>query len=167
MQKNITKTKNILFAGIGGQGIILASEIISQTLFEAGYDVKKSEIHGMSQRGGSVTSEIRFGDKVYSPLIPNSEVDFLVIFNDTELERNRIYLSETGEIIRFEESDIDFIQKEKVKNVYLLGKLAYFLPVNKELWLSVIKDMVPPAYLEENLSAFINGYEKQSKTTNK
>jgi indolepyruvate ferredoxin oxidoreductase, beta subunit len=66
-------TTNILIAGVGGQGILLASEILSEALMLAGFDVKKNEIHGMSQRGGSVVSHIRFGAKVYSPIIPDGE----------------------------------------------------------------------------------------------
>ena len=62
-------TKNILMAGVGGQGVILASEIVSEAVMLAGFDVKKSEVHGMAQRGGSVTSHVRFGEKVYSPII--------------------------------------------------------------------------------------------------
>ena len=64
--------KNIFLAGVGGQGTLLASEILSETLMTAGYDVKKSEVHGMSQRGGSVTSHVRYGKRVYSPLIPEA-----------------------------------------------------------------------------------------------
>jgi len=70
-------TKNILMAGVGGQGIILASEIVSEAVMLAGFDVKKSEVHGMAQRGGSVTSHVRFGEKVYSPIIRDGEVDIL------------------------------------------------------------------------------------------
>jgi len=75
MPKPIT---NILLVGVGGQGILLASEILAKVAFQEGYDVKKSEVHGMAQRGGSVSSEVRFGDKVYSPLIRKGEADFLL-----------------------------------------------------------------------------------------
>ena len=64
------KLTNVLFAGIGGQGIIKASDMLTEAAFRMNYDVKKSELHGMSQRGGSVSSDVRFGDKVYSPMIP-------------------------------------------------------------------------------------------------
>jgi len=163
MQNNLTITKNILIAGIGGQGIILASEILSQALFESGFDVKKSEIHGMSQRGGSVKSEIRFGEKVFSPLIPDSEVDYLLIFNESELERNKIYLRENAVTVQFNQSDNLLIANAKVKNIFLLGKLAYHLPVEKDKWISVIKDMIPPSYVNENISAFNSGFETNIK----
>ncbi len=78
---------NILMAGVGGQGVILASEIVSEAMMRAGYDVKKSEVHGMAQRGGSVTSHVRFGSKVYSPLIKDGEVDILFSFELLETMR--------------------------------------------------------------------------------
>ncbi len=73
-------TKNILLVGVGGQGILLASEILSETFMLAGFDVKKSEIHGMSQRGGSVVSHVRYGDRVCSPIVPEGEGDVLFGF---------------------------------------------------------------------------------------
>ncbi len=77
-------TTNILVAGVGGQGVILASDIMSEVFMEAGYDVKKSEVHGMAMRGGIVTSHFRFGKKVYSPLIKDGEVDVLFAFEQLE-----------------------------------------------------------------------------------
>ena len=69
---------NVLFSGVGGQGIILASRILAKCAFVSGYMVKESELHGMAQRGGSVTSHVRFGEEVYSPLIHKGKADFLV-----------------------------------------------------------------------------------------
>ncbi|MFH2012835.1 MAG: indolepyruvate oxidoreductase subunit beta [Pseudomonadota bacterium] len=80
-------TTNILAIGVGGQGIILASEILTYAIMNAGYDVKKSEVHGMSQRGGSVNTHIRFGKKVYSPVIKEGEVDILLAFEQLEALR--------------------------------------------------------------------------------
>ncbi len=77
-------TTNILVAGVGGQGVILASDIMSEVFMKAGYDVKKSEVHGMAMRGGIVTSHFRFGKKVYSPLIKQGEVDILFAFEQLE-----------------------------------------------------------------------------------
>jgi len=91
--------KNILLVGVGGQGIILASEILSDTILSAGVDVKKSEIHGMSQRGGSVFTHVRFGEKVYSPTIPVGEVDILVAFEKLEALRWIHYLKPKGKLI--------------------------------------------------------------------
>jgi indolepyruvate ferredoxin oxidoreductase beta subunit len=78
------QTTNVLVAGVGGQGVILASDIMCEVFMEAGYDVKKSEIHGMAMRGGIVTSHFRFGKKVYSPLIKEGEVDILFAFEQLE-----------------------------------------------------------------------------------
>jgi indolepyruvate ferredoxin oxidoreductase beta subunit len=78
---------NILLAGVGGQGILLASEVLSEAFMLAGFDVKKSEIHGMSQRGGSVVSHVRFGQKVHSPVVPEGEGDILFGFELLETYR--------------------------------------------------------------------------------
>jgi indolepyruvate ferredoxin oxidoreductase beta subunit len=80
----MSKVQNVLLSGVGGQGIILASKILSAGLIEAGYDVKMSEVHGMAQRGGSVTTQVRFGDKVYSPIIGHGQADVLVAFEKME-----------------------------------------------------------------------------------
>jgi indolepyruvate ferredoxin oxidoreductase beta subunit len=90
---------NIAIAGVGGQGIILASDIISQAALCAGHDVKKNEVHGMAQRGGSVVSEIRFGPKVYSPIIPDGEVDVLVGMELLETLRSVHRLRPAGLVI--------------------------------------------------------------------
>lgn len=93
------KVTNILLAGVGGQGTLLASEVLSEALMLGGYDVKKSEVHGMSQRGGSVTSHVRFGAKVYSPLIPEGEADLLFGFELLETLRCLPMLHPGGAVI--------------------------------------------------------------------
>jgi indolepyruvate ferredoxin oxidoreductase, beta subunit len=80
-------TTNILLSGVGGQGAILASSILASVFVDAGFDVKKSEVHGMAQRGGDVTTQFRFGPKVYSPLIKYGEVDYLLAFELIEALR--------------------------------------------------------------------------------
>ena len=92
-------TTNLLIAGIGGQGVILASEIISEVAMACGLDSKKSEIHGMSQRGGIVTSHVRFGEKIHSPLIKDGEVDILLSFELAEAVRWLHLLSPKGRLI--------------------------------------------------------------------
>jgi indolepyruvate ferredoxin oxidoreductase beta subunit len=87
------KVTNILLVGVGGQGIILASEIMSDVFMKAGFDVKKSEVHGMAQRGGSVSTHVRFGSKVFSPLIKEGEVDIFMAFEELEALRYLSYLS--------------------------------------------------------------------------
>jgi indolepyruvate ferredoxin oxidoreductase beta subunit len=92
--------KNILIAGVGGQGVILASEILSEVGIKAGYDVKKSEIHGMSQRGGSVTSDVRWNkEKVYSPTISKKSADFILGFEKLETLRSIDMIKPDGVII--------------------------------------------------------------------
>lgn len=91
---------NVLICGVGGQGILLASEILSEVFIRAGYDVKKSEVHGMAQRGGSVESHVRAGKKVYSPLIKKGEADFILAFESMEGLRYLEYLAPEGKLIR-------------------------------------------------------------------
>jgi len=95
----MTNVKNILLVGVGGQGTILTSKILSKGFVEHGYDVKMAEIHGMSQRGGSVTTQIRYGEKVYSPVIEKGTVDIIVSFEKTEALRWIDYLKKDGTII--------------------------------------------------------------------
>ncbi|MDP3695192.1 MAG: indolepyruvate oxidoreductase subunit beta [Desulfocapsaceae bacterium] len=90
---------NILFSGVGGQGILLASEIMAYALLSAGYDAKKSEVHGMAQRGGSVTAQLRYGDKVYSPLIEPGRADIQVAFEMMEAVRYLPYLHKKSIVV--------------------------------------------------------------------
>ena len=93
------ETKNIMIVGVGGQGTLLASKMLGRLLLSEGYDVKVSEVHGMSQRGGSVVTYVRFGDKVYSPLIDKGEADFILSFEQLEAARWLPYLKLDGQII--------------------------------------------------------------------
>lgn len=93
------ETVNIMIVGVGGQGSLLASKMLSHLLVNAGYDVKVSEVHGMSQRGGSVVTYVRFGDKVYSPIIDKGEADFIVSFELLEAARWIEYLKPTGRVV--------------------------------------------------------------------
>lgn len=111
------QTTNILLVGVGGQGILLASEILSETFMLAGFDVKKSEIHGMSQRGGSVVSHVRFGEKVFSPIVPEGEGDILFGFELMETLRALPLLRKGGKVVA---NDLQ-IPPSSV----LMGKAAY------------------------------------------
>ncbi len=95
----MTDVKNILLAGVGGQGIILASKILATGLINAGYDVKMSEVHGMAQRGGSVTTQVRFGEKVQSPIIGKGQADILVSFETMETGKWIEFLKPEGKIV--------------------------------------------------------------------
>lgn len=92
-------TKNVMIVGVGGQGSLLASKLLGHLLLKEGYDVKVSEVHGMSQRGGSVVTYVRFGDKVYSPIIDKGEADFIVSFEQLEAVRYLEYLKPDGRIV--------------------------------------------------------------------
>ena len=92
-------TKNIMIVGVGGQGTLLASKLLGHVLLSQGYDVKVSEVHGMSQRGGSVVTYVRFGEKVYSPVIDRGEADYIISFEKLEAARWLEYLKPGGQII--------------------------------------------------------------------
>lgn len=93
------KTVNIMIVGVGGQGSLLASRLLGRLLTDEGYDVKVSEVHGMSQRGGSVVTYVRYGDRVYSPVITEGEADFIVSFEKLEAARWSACLAKDGRII--------------------------------------------------------------------
>ena len=93
------KTTNLMIVGVGGQGTLLASKLLGKLLVSEGYDVKVSEVHGMSQRGGSVVTYVRFGEKVYSPVITEGEADYIVSFEKIEAARYLSCLSDKGKII--------------------------------------------------------------------
>lgn len=108
---------SIKLVGVGGQGTILAAKVLSHAFIEAGYDVKMSEIHGMSQRGGSVSSELRFGDKVFSPVIEKGHADILVAFEQMEAARYIDYLKPDGLLL---------VNDYKVNSmITLAGKIPY------------------------------------------
>lgn len=93
------ETKSIMIVGVGGQGSLLASRIIGNVLLSQGYDVKVSEVHGMSQRGGSVVTYVKYGDKVYSPVVEKGEADIIVSFELLEAARWLSYLKKGGHLI--------------------------------------------------------------------
>ncbi len=121
----MSQITNILLAGVGGQGILLASEVLSEVVMMAGLDVKKNEIHGMSQRGGSVVSHVRYGDKVYSSIIPEGEVDILFSFEMLETCRYLPLLKENGRVV---------VNDWKIAPpAVALGKMAYPQNLAEEL----------------------------------
>lgn len=93
------KTTNIMIVGVGGQGTLLASKLLGRLLLKRGYDVKVSEVHGMSQRGGSVVTYVRYGEKVYSPVVDKGEADFIISFEMLEAARWVEYLKKGGTIV--------------------------------------------------------------------
>ena len=93
------KTVSVMIVGVGGQGSLLASKLLGRLLVDEGYDVKVSEVHGMSQRGGSVVTYVRFGDKVYSPIITDGEADIIISFEKLEAGRYAKFLKKDGKIV--------------------------------------------------------------------
>ncbi len=120
-----TKTQNILIVGVGGQGTLLTSRIIANVLVQLGHDVKVSEVHGMAQRGGSVVTQVRFGEKVHSPIIKKGEADVLLAFEKLEAARWLDYLKADGKVI---------INDERVDPLPVMsGNLKYPLEIHERI----------------------------------
>lgn len=134
MPKKIVNTTNIVICGVGGQGIILASDVLCQAAFLEGFDVKKSEVHGMAQRGGSVITHVRFGKKIYSPLIEEGTSDFVLAFEKLEALRYLNYLKGSGRII------VD--NREISPMSVLVGQADYPANIDRELEKSGKTDFV-------------------------
>ncbi|MBE6406134.1 MAG: 2-oxoacid:acceptor oxidoreductase family protein [Lentisphaeria bacterium] len=152
MSKAIT---NVLFAGIGGQGIILASDLLSEMAFRCGFDVKKSEIHGMSQRGGSVSGDVRFGTKVYSPMIPAGEADYLVVLSEDQVEVCKNMINENTVILT--PAILGDFDPGKSLNVAMLGALNAGLKLDKEIWFGLLKEHFKGELADVNIAAFERG----------
>ena len=181
----MSKVKNILLVGVGGQGIILAGKLLAEVLAAGGFDVKLSEVHGMAQRGGSVVTQVRFGPQVYSPLVSPGKVDYLVAFEQIEAWRWLSWLGPGGLLIMDEQiiypagrtqvtlpEDLTGrpgtvclnarrIAEEaglvKAANMVLLGALAAHLGIELEIWYRVLENSVPLKYLESNRKALEEG----------
>ena len=158
MARTVTK---VVFAGLGGQGVIKASDILAQAAFRHGHDVKKSEIHGMSQRGGSVTSDVRFGDEVLSPMVPDGRTDYLVVLAPEEVEANRRRLREGGTLIAPDAIDPAALANPRSLNVALLGVLSAHLDIPESLWLDTIHQAFPEKLHRTNDAAFALGRKQR------
>ena len=177
-------TKNIMIVGVGGQGTLLASKMLGYVLLQQGYDVKVSEVHGMSQRGGSVVTYVRYGKKVYSPVIDKGEADVIISFEKLEAARWLEFLKKDGTIITntqevepmpvitgaaaYPENLIEKMQdflliaqeagSAKAVNIALMGRLStYFPEISDEQWQDAIEKIVPPKFLDLNRKAFEAG----------
>ena len=166
------KTVNVSLVGVGGQGIILTADMLAKAAALAGYEVKKSEIHGMSQRGGSVTSQVRFGDRVSSPIIQEGRSDILVAFDRLEAVRTAHELAPDGKAVV---ANVDLVPvtvssglldgrlkaalpnalvvdamtiareqvgNERTMNMVLAGALAKLLPLPKECWTEAMHQLL-------------------------
>jgi len=151
MKSHIT---NVVFAGLGGQGVLKASGILAQVAFDRGLSIKKSEIHGMSQRGGSVTCDVRFGHEVLSPMVPAGEADYLVVFALEEVENNRRYLKPGGVLIPPDAVPADQLPHPRSLNVALLGVLSKHLEFTPQEWEAAIRANLDEKLHQVNLKAF-------------
>ena len=174
---------DLVIVGVGGQGTLLASKILGRLALSENCGVKVSEVHGMSQRGGSVITHVRVGDSVHSPMVALGGADYLISFEALEAARAACYLKPGGTVIvntqrilpmpvitgataypapyRVESADALGIAVEcgsqKALNLVLLGMFSRHLPFEEEAWRDAIAACVPPRTLEVNLAAFERG----------
>jgi indolepyruvate ferredoxin oxidoreductase beta subunit len=159
MKKKLPENKsyNVLFCGTGGQGVLTAAEIAAVAAMNAGYHVKKSEVHGMAQRGGSVESHLRFGDRIYSPLIKTKSADYLVCFNEAEGRRMSPYLKKGGtSLLPLLTDTANRPSDKRFINTFFLGVLSAFLPMTEDAWKSALTGKLKRS-IDENLRAFGEG----------
>ena len=154
---NKTRVTSIVIAGLGGQGVLKASDIVADVAFRAGLDVKKSEVHGMSQRGGSVSSDVRFGEIVYSPMVPRGEAHYLVVLSADQVEPNRWQLSAEGKLISPAAIPENSLRDKRSLNVALLGLLSVSLPFPVSAWHETLRANLAEKLHATNLQAFAIG----------
>jgi len=135
---------NVVIAGLGGQGVITASDVLARAALRAGFDVKKSETHGMSQRGGSVHSDVRFGERVLSPMVTPGEADYLVVLEPAEVEPQRYLLRPGGELFRPDQVDARLLPGKRSLNVALLALLSRRLPIAPEAFHAALGESFKP-----------------------
>lgn len=153
-----TKTTSILFCGIGGQGILKAADVTGWAALFSGYHTKTAEVHGMSQRGGSVESYVRFGTKVFSPLIPKQAVDFLVPLNEEEQKRFTDMLGpQSIDLLPYLIEGRKKITNVYFLNTYMLGVLSAHLSIPEAHWLKALEKNIPAKALADNLTMFQMG----------
>ena len=170
--------QNVIFAGVGGQGVLLAAELLAQTALVAGFDVKKSEIHGMAQRGGSVFSHVRFGEHVSSPIIPRGAADVVVALEQLEALRYLEYLAPDGlvfystqKIVPLSCSTLNKPYPEDVKDVLLQNKikatgfdvLESALKLGNERFVNVIMLGILSTHLPFSLDTWFEAFAQSVK----
>lgn len=155
-----SKPTNVVIAGLGGQGVIKASDILADVAFSAGLDVKKSELHGMSQRGGSVSSDVRFGERVFSPMVPQGGADILLVIAPDQVAVNEAALRQGGILIEPSQIDESKLTNKKSINVALLGVLSRHLPFSVEAWTAALQRNLPEKLHDANILAFSMGRQQ-------
>ena len=154
---------NVKISGLGGMGVLSCANILGTVLFQKGYEVKKSEVHGMSQRGGSLCSDVRFGDEVFSPMIPIGEVDYLVALADEWKHLHTHELREGGKILSASLIDLDQLPTKKALNVAMLGVLSHYLEISEQDWIDSLKSIFPEKLHAGNERAFFYGKTRASE----
>ena len=191
------EVRHAILVGVGGQGAILTAKVLVNGLMKAGYDVKMSEVHGMSQRGGSVSTQVHWGEKVYSPLIGPGAADILVAFEKMEAVRYASFLKPDGVAVindyaqpsatvaaglaEYPEGCLEAMEENfkcftldaakiaeelgnpKCMNIVLFGAMTHALGMEEIDWEAVIRETVPPKFLELNLAAYRAGRAAAAK----
>lgn len=160
MTRVLNGVTNVIVAGLGGQGVLKASDILADAAFLAGLDVKKAEVHGMSQRGGSVTTDVRFGPRVYSPMVPTGEADYLLVLAADQVDVHRQLLRPGGVLITPDAVDPTSLPHRRSANVALLGVLSRHLAIDLAFWRQAIANNLKPELHELNCQAFEIGRQK-------
>jgi indolepyruvate ferredoxin oxidoreductase beta subunit len=160
---SVDRVTNIVIAGLGGQGVLTASNILAQAAFACGWDVKKSDLHGMSQRGGSVTSDVRFGPVVHSPMVPAGQADYLVVLAEDQVEPNRHLLRNDGVLITPGAIDASHLPNPRSLNTALLGVLSSHLSIAPGHWLAAIHANLPERLYAANEQAFELGRRSSAR----
>lgn len=148
---------NVKFAGLGGQGVLTCTDILGRLVFDMGADVKKAEVHGMSQRGGAITSDLRYGDTVLSPMIPVGAADYLVVFDSDQIAVTQHHLKEGGVLVQPSDFDVEKLGNKRALNVALLGALSHHMDYPVEQWMASIRQQFPERLVAANEQAFLLG----------
>jgi indolepyruvate ferredoxin oxidoreductase beta subunit len=154
---------NVVLAGLGGQGVIKASDILCDAALRAGFEVKKAEVHGMSQRGGSVTSDVRFGRRILSPMVPRGEADFLLVLAPSEVEVARPLLRPDGVLIAPDLVPEKELANRRSLNVALLGALSHHLPLPEDAFLAAVRAALPERLHAVNEQSFAAGRARAAR----
>ena len=150
----MSRIHNIVVAGLGGQGVLKVTDILAEAVFRAGFDVKKSEVHGMSQRGGSVSSEVRYGECVASPMVPAGEADVLAVLDASQVDVAKGVLKAGGVIITPEDLPLDKLQNPKALNTMMLGAISNHIEIPVETLLESLRANLPEKLHEMNVEMF-------------
>jgi indolepyruvate ferredoxin oxidoreductase beta subunit len=157
MNEASPSSANVRFAGLGGAGVIRASDIFADVAFRMGHVVKKAEVHGMSQRGGSVQADVRYGQEVHSPMIPDGSCDYVVVLDATQEERVRGGLRPGGVLLTPRDIPLDRLPSAKALNVALLGRLSRHFDFPDAIWTESLRAHFPAKLHAANAAAFALG----------